>query len=229
MAFLASVANLHPNRHAAWTLELLATSLRLTNFTEMRLKQALSCRRPIEYSPQVQPMILTPGHGTLPMGHAAETFMAAFVLWNLLRQPMPGCRRTTSPYGDPSWGAIAEPGGAGGHQSDRGRDAFPGRRRGRGRPGLTLGQYFVNCCQAAPQQYAAWTFDGPAFPDPTMGAPPPNDGDFYWTELFNFTAARRCTAQPNADGVREIQGPNSNVNPSSLLHWLWKQALGEWT
>ena len=45
--------------------------------------------------------------------------------------------------------------------------------------GLTLGQYFVTCCGAAPT-YNAWRFDGTQFPDPTLALAPPNDGDFYW-------------------------------------------------
>ena len=51
----------------------------------MRLKQALASRRRNEYSPQVQPMILTPSHSSFPSGHATETFMSAIVLWKLLQ------------------------------------------------------------------------------------------------------------------------------------------------
>ena len=84
LAFLCSIPFLHPAR-TPWTLELLAAALRLANYTEMRFKQALSCRRANEYSPQVQPMILTPSHGSFPSGHATETFISAFVLWKLLQ------------------------------------------------------------------------------------------------------------------------------------------------
>ena len=59
--------------------------LRLANYVEMRLKQALASRRPNEYSPQVQPMILTPSHGSFPSGHATETFVSAIVLRRLLQ------------------------------------------------------------------------------------------------------------------------------------------------
>src|SRR6185369_11576991 len=57
--FLASIAYVAPGR-ARWTLELLGAVFRLAQFVEFRLKHALACRRPIEYSPQIQPMILTP-------------------------------------------------------------------------------------------------------------------------------------------------------------------------
>ena len=83
---------------------MLAAAIRLATFVEMRFKQALACRRPNEYSPQVQPMIQTPAHGTLPMGHATETFIAAFVLWKLLSAPQPGTGVAMPPYADLSWG-----------------------------------------------------------------------------------------------------------------------------
>jgi hypothetical protein len=52
----------------------------------MRIKHALACRRPIEFSPQIQPMIGTPGHGALPSGHSTESFTAAFMMDALLRK-----------------------------------------------------------------------------------------------------------------------------------------------
>ena len=84
LTFLPPIPFLHPAR-TPYTLELLAAALRLANFVEMRFKHALACRRPNEFSPQVQPMILTPSHGAFPSGHATEAFMAAFVLWRLLQ------------------------------------------------------------------------------------------------------------------------------------------------
>jgi len=84
LAFVSSIPYLHPAR-TPYTLELLAASLRLANFVHMRLKQALASRRPNEYSPQVQPMILTPSHSSFPSGHGTESFMSAIVLWRLLR------------------------------------------------------------------------------------------------------------------------------------------------
>jgi len=68
-AFWTSVINLHPDR-THWTLELIDAALGLAAYAEQRLKHALACRRAMEYSPQVQPPILTPGHGSLPSGHS---------------------------------------------------------------------------------------------------------------------------------------------------------------
>jgi membrane-associated phospholipid phosphatase len=142
VTFMASIPFLHPSR-TPWTLELLAAALRLANFTEMRFKHALACRRPNEYSPQVQPMILTPSHGTLPMCHATEAFITAFVLWNVLYYS------GIEPYrGDAvNWGTqlmrlaarvAVNRIVAGVH--------FPVDAAAGMVLGLTLGQYFVNRC-----------------------------------------------------------------------------------
>ena len=40
---------------------------------EMRFKHELACWRPADYSFQVQPMITTPGHGSLPSGHCTQS------------------------------------------------------------------------------------------------------------------------------------------------------------
>ena len=79
IAFWSAIANLHPSRTPK-TLELLDAAFRLANFVEMRFKHALACNRPLEHSSQVQPMILTPGHGSLPSGHSTEAFTVANVL-----------------------------------------------------------------------------------------------------------------------------------------------------
>jgi membrane-associated phospholipid phosphatase len=82
-AFWASITYLRPDRMPR-TLELIDTALRLAVLVEMRFKHALAVTRPIEYSPQVQPMILTPGHGSLPSGHSTEAHIIARVLTELV-------------------------------------------------------------------------------------------------------------------------------------------------
>jgi hypothetical protein len=81
--FWTAIVNLHPTRTAK-TLELLETALRLANFVHQRFKHALACNRPLEYSSQLQPMILTPGHGSFPSGHSTEAFTVANVLVRFL-------------------------------------------------------------------------------------------------------------------------------------------------
>ncbi|WP_084020851.1 phosphatase PAP2 family protein [Microvirga flocculans] len=226
LAFLSSAAFLHPSR-TPWTLELLATALRLANFTEMRLKHALACRRPNEFSPQVQPMILTPSHGSFPSGHATETFMAALVLWMVLRDSRtlpPNSATPTPPYGDVRWGtqfmrmasrvAINRTVAGVHFPIDSAAGAFLG---------LTLGQYFVNLCRNA-GTYEAYQFESMQFPDPTAGGAPPNDGDFYWSELFDETIPGPKQPLP----AYVISNGAQGLSPSPLLTWLWDKAKREW-
>lgn len=45
-----------------------------------RMKYLCSVRRPVDLSPQVQPVIGTPGHSAYPSGHATEAFAMAAIL-----------------------------------------------------------------------------------------------------------------------------------------------------
>jgi hypothetical protein len=79
VSFLGSVVGLNAQRHR-WTYELLLACHDAAAVLAFRLKQALGCLRPVEYSAQIQPMILTPMHGTLPSGHATQSFLIALLL-----------------------------------------------------------------------------------------------------------------------------------------------------
>jgi membrane-associated phospholipid phosphatase len=72
------------------TLQLLGLAFALANHVEMRFKQIFAVVRPVELSPQIQPMIATPGHGAYPSGHATEAFIATTVLNALPRAARPG-------------------------------------------------------------------------------------------------------------------------------------------
>jgi hypothetical protein len=85
-AYWWSLVDLRPDR-TRYTLELLDVGLRFAASVHMRIKHALHLPRPIVYSPQVQPLILTPGHGSLPSGHATEGFLVAAMLRRLLSAP----------------------------------------------------------------------------------------------------------------------------------------------
>ena len=56
------------------TRELLDAVVQFAVFAEMRFKHEFACWRPIDLSPQVQPMITTPGHGAFPSGHCTQSF-----------------------------------------------------------------------------------------------------------------------------------------------------------
>ena len=83
IGYFASIANLHSERTPK-TLELLALAQHFAYIVEMQFKHALACPRPIEYSAMIQPIIETPAHGSLPSGHATESYLAAGVLGALV-------------------------------------------------------------------------------------------------------------------------------------------------
>lgn len=74
------------------TLELLEVATQFAVFVEARFKHELNCWRPVDLSPQVQPMITTPGHGSLPCGHCTQAYMVARILRELLNEPTDGER-----------------------------------------------------------------------------------------------------------------------------------------
>jgi membrane-associated phospholipid phosphatase len=208
-AFLASIAYLAPDR-ARWTLELLSSVFRLAQFIEFRLKHALACRRPIEYSPQIQPMILTPEHGSLPSGHSTESFAMAMVLIELLR---------ASPNPAYNWEMYAvqllrqaarvaiNRQVAGVH--------FPVDSAAGALLGLTLGDYFCRRATKKPE-FNAWFFKGHAYPE---------HDHFDWTHWYDV--ARRRQIAPAA--VAEEEGPYKLGPYSPILDWLWRKALAEWS
>ncbi len=68
-AFYAALLNLQPGRHR-YTFELLAAVWRFSTVVVMQFKHAFGIRRPADRSPLIQPVLLTPGHGAYPAGHA---------------------------------------------------------------------------------------------------------------------------------------------------------------
>ena len=102
LAFFATVLPITSARTPA-TLRLLHIANQLALFTEMQMKHIFACARPVEYSPQVQPMITTPGHGTYPMGHGCEARVMARLL-AALTLPVGGA--------NPTWDSLN-------HQLDR--------------------------------------------------------------------------------------------------------------
>jgi hypothetical protein len=201
-AFWTSIANLHPDR-TRWTLELIDLALGLAAAVEQRFKQAVASRRPHEFSPQIQPMILCPGHSAFPSGHATEAFMMAYVLWQLLRSA--GKNRLWSEMLMRQANRVAVNRTVAGVH-------FPVDSAAGQLLGLTLGEYFVRRCRGA-GTYGAWRFDGMRYP--------PND-DFRWRLLFNGTTGLRINTTVFCDQV----GAQAALG-SPALTWLWNKAVAE--
>jgi len=204
VAFWSSILHMRPDR-TKWTLELLDAALRLAVMVEMRLKHELACRRPIDYSPQVQPMILTPGHGSLPSGHATEGHMVAYVLWRLLR--------SVEPAKDVLWleQLMRQAARIAINRTVAGLH-FPVDSSAGQVLGLTLGDYFINRCRGT-GRYQPWRFNGLLF-----GA----NRDFDRRDLYNAaTQTRRTTVYATPLAPQQAQ-------VSSVLNWLWGKARQEW-
>jgi hypothetical protein len=82
-AFWGALVPLHTER-MRHTREVLDAAVQFAMFVEMRFKHELACWRPVDYSPQVQPMVSTPGHGSMPCGHCVEAYVIKEVLEGLL-------------------------------------------------------------------------------------------------------------------------------------------------
>ena len=88
VAFWSSVIGLSAHRHKK-TLQLMELVFLLCVETEMRFKHIFASLRPVAMSPQIQPMIETPGHGSWPSGHATESFAMAVFIEKLLDAASP--------------------------------------------------------------------------------------------------------------------------------------------
>jgi hypothetical protein len=82
-AFWSALLPIQPDRMPR-TIELMELTLGLCVFVQHRFKHALAVPRPQYFNPKVVPAILTPGHGSLPSGHAAEAFAVSSILHRLV-------------------------------------------------------------------------------------------------------------------------------------------------
>jgi hypothetical protein len=221
------VLNLRPERRR-WTIELLTAALRLANYAEMRFKHALACRRPIEYSPQIQPMILTPGHGSLPSGHATEAFIVALVLWELSRGAVGMSTAWLEQLMRQAARVAINRTIAGVH--------FPVDSAAGQLLGLTLGAYFVQRATApvaGGANFQAYEFDGTQF-GKLNNIPGNRDEDFNWRLHFQVPAPAVPPPPPPSVSQQEVpdfamkRGAQSVVRPAWSLATLWSEAKKEW-
>lgn len=81
--FFGLVVPLH-NGRMPHTADLVELVIQFAVFVESRFKHELNCWRPVDLSPQIQPMLTTPGHGAYPSGHCTQAYATAHVLSCLL-------------------------------------------------------------------------------------------------------------------------------------------------
>jgi len=232
-AFWASIVNLSPIRTPK-TLELLATVIRFSILVEMRFKHALACTRAVDYTPQTQPMIATPGHGSLPSGHSTQAFIIAEVLWaffhDLVKEvDSTGAKKVAITLRKQLLYQAARVAInrtiAGVH--------FPADSAAGHLLGTTLGEYFVaRCTGGAPAPAPA-----PASAPPVAAAYAPRvfrgdlfngDTDFDPNERLDpvYAPAPALTDPYPAHVV--VKATVTSVQRSPLLAWMWKQARNEW-
>jgi hypothetical protein len=212
-AFWASVLHLHPD-HKKWTIELIDVALNLANLAEMRFKHALVCRRPIEYSPQVQPIILTPSHGTLPSGHSTEAHMIARLLIELrgaagkadaasqlLREQL--MRQAARVAINRTVAGVHFP-----------IDSMAGQTLG-----FKLAEYIIARCNDPTNPATSltpWLFNGQM----VYGRQ-----DFDFRDQYDTTAGKTKVAAFVAEDTAKKHG----VKGTAALGWLWGKAAAEWT
>jgi membrane-associated phospholipid phosphatase len=202
MAFWAPVVGILPHRHKK-TLLLLDLAFSLAIHVEMRFKHIFASARPVEMSPQIQPMIPTPGHGSWPSGHATEAFIVATVLEALLDAANPpasngsACREQLQRLA----GRMAVNRTVAGVHFPV--DSAVGRLLG-----TALGEFLVARCVGASVQHRG--FDGDLFVGPG-------------NEARDFSLHDKLET-----GAGSWSGPAVELNAAPLLAWLWRGAFQEW-
>jgi len=180
----------------------------------MRIKQALAVPRPVEFSPQIMPMIQTPGHGSFPAGHSAESFMVASVLSALMQDE----GRTRYAEWDAYLARLAARISvnrviAGVH--------FPIDLAAGMVLGLSLGQYFVALARGEAAALRRRTFSGEEYGNREF---PWSEPAFPWSDILKLG-----TALPPFVGTAD--GPVS-FTPNNAAHsplcWMWQRATTEW-
>lgn len=198
LAFLSAVVYMHPTRTPR-TLELLAVAIQFAVNVEMRVKHELACWRPVEYSPQVQPMITTPGHGSLPSGHATQAYISAYVLLQLLELPEMG---STNLQLQRQAARIATNRVIAGVHFPA--DSMAGRMLGQ-----ALGEYFVSRALASPKACNKYAFYGLRVDDK------------------EFHPSRQPFKATGAGSIYDVSVSGTPV-PADVLAHLWTRAKDEW-
>jgi hypothetical protein len=162
-----------------------------------RMKIFLSCPRPIEYSSEIQPIVLTPAYATYPMGHAAEAFMFSRVFAALTGQT------AASPL-------VAQLDRLAARISENRVVAgihFPVDTPAGFVLAESMAEYFVSRCDGM-SKIRPRTFDGADFGDAS---------DFLQTDMY----------QAGLGTVEAVPANYLTATQSTLMNWLWLRARDE--
>jgi hypothetical protein len=226
VAFWSTLIYLHPSRTPK-TLELLDTVVRFAIFVELRFKHAIAAQRAIEYSTQVQPMIQTPGHGSLPSGHSTQAFIIAVVLCALFNE-LPGSVFHQQVMRQAYRVAVNRT-VAGVHFPI---DSIAGHVLG-----TSLGEYFVARCKRKLGGNGMIT--SRYFKGKDINANDPHGNpDFDYHEPLSDADVAAYIANTQGMTAAQVQAyfsfigwdsVQTAVDGSDILSWLWNQAVSEWT
>ena len=209
--YFASIAGIQSEMHAK-TIELLGVVQLVVAKVAMGVKHALVCARPDVFSPQIAPILETPGHGTLPSAHAAEAFATAMVLARLIDPNLKRGQLVDMLMAQAARIAINRT-VAGVH--------FPVDSVAGASLGLMIGDYITARATAATTEtiVALTTFDGRG-----IGAQ-----DFDYDELI--TGVKRKSWSEDLDFVALDRSGGAKIGKSDVcdpLAWLWIRAQAEW-
>jgi hypothetical protein len=210
-------------------MELIHAALRFAYAVEMRVKLALNCRRPHEYSPQMQPIIACPLHGSLPSGHATEAFLFA----HLLAVLSTGKESLHGRAGQSVWvnQLMRQANRIAVNRTVAGVH-FPVDSVAGCLLGLTLAEYLVKLCEGKQdgeeQGFRSCEFRGMLYP---MREEDPNKVDFIWQNFYDVDQ-NKLNVKKDAiiERYASVLGASHPLpKPSKQLEWLWKKAKDEWS
>ena len=196
--FWASIVGLTAHRHK-YTLELLDLAMYLALHVEMRFKHAFACPRPVELSPQIQPMIPTPGHSSWPSGHATEAYLTCALLQAL----MPHGSKYQEQLERLAARIAVNRTVAGLHYPV---DSAVGRLLG-----TSLADFFIARCTGGKVHKRG--FNGPKFHGPK-------------DSVIDFDP--RVSMTDNKSHYYEYSSAGAPIAASPLMAFMWKKAAAEW-
>ncbi|MEO1308366.1 MAG: phosphatase PAP2 family protein [Pseudomonadota bacterium] len=213
LPYFASVCGFEPGRMPL-TLKLLTLAQDCAVFVAQQCKHRLACRRPDALSPLIQPMISTPGHGSLPSGHATEAFAMAETLRRLIPDALKtkakddGTRETDTQLMHVAARIAVNRTVAGVHFP---ADSFAGALLG-----LTVADAIAARAGAdVPNRFAA--FDGRGI----------GREDFYLSRIWQSGTRHNYATDEGSQITRFVTG-GLQTDRSDLLQHLWSGAQEEW-